>query len=97
MPRRVLFLLPVLLFGAVAAYFLVALQSGRNRQEVPSVLVGNTAPEFALAPLLPDRPGVARADLNGGVVLVNFFASPACPKASSLAATAASAPANGAR
>ena len=75
MSRQILFLTPVLVFGAIAVYFLVALQSGRNPQEVPSVLVGKMAPEFALAPLLPQSPGLARADLNGGVVLVNFFAS----------------------
>jgi cytochrome c biogenesis protein CcmG, thiol:disulfide interchange protein DsbE len=75
MSRRLLYLLPVALFVAVAGYFLVALFSNRNPQEVPSALVGKPAPDFTLAPLLSDLPGVARADLGGDVVLVNFFAS----------------------
>lgn len=75
MSRRLLYLLPVALFAAIAGYFLAALWSNRNPQEVPSALVGKPAPEFALAALLPDVPGVARADLMGDVVLVNFFAS----------------------
>jgi cytochrome c biogenesis protein CcmG/thiol:disulfide interchange protein DsbE len=74
-PRRLLYLLPVVLFLAIAAYFLAALDSNRNPQEVPSVLVGRPAPDFTLAPLLPDVPGLARADLDGGVAVVNFFAS----------------------
>jgi len=73
--RRLLYLLPVALFAAVAGYFLLALSSDRNPQEVPSALVGKPAPDFTLAPLLPDVPGLARADLGGDVVLVNFFAS----------------------
>ena len=74
-PRHLLYLLPVVLFVVVAVYFLVALYSSRDPQEVPSALVGKPAPGFTLAPLLPDLPGVARADLGGSVVLVNFFAS----------------------
>ena len=73
--RRLLYLLPVVLFLAVAGYFLAALWMNRNPQEVPSALVGKPSPDFALGPLLPNVPGVARADLNGSVVLVNFFAS----------------------
>ena len=75
LPRHLLYLLPVVLFVVVAVYFLVALYSSRDPQEVPSALVGKPAPGFTLAPLLPDLPGVARADLGGSVVLVNFFAS----------------------
>ena len=75
LPRFLLYLLPALLFVIVAGYFLVALMLNRNPQEIPSALVGKPAPEFALPPLLPDVPGVARADLSGSVVLVNFFAS----------------------
>ena len=72
---RVAFLLPVLLFFALAGYFAWALLSGRDPQRVESALIGKPAPEFALPPLLPDLPGAARADFGGKPVLVNFFAS----------------------
>jgi DsbE subfamily thiol:disulfide oxidoreductase len=72
---RVAFLLPVILFLALAGYFAWALLSGRDPQRVESALIGKPAPEFALPPLLPDLPGAARADFGGKPVLVNFFAS----------------------
>jgi cytochrome c biogenesis protein CcmG/thiol:disulfide interchange protein DsbE len=75
MPRRLLYLLPMLLFVGIAGYFLMALQSGRNPGEVPSVLVDHPAPAFTLAALRTDVPGLSRQDLGGQVALVNFFAS----------------------
>jgi cytochrome c biogenesis protein CcmG/thiol:disulfide interchange protein DsbE len=72
--KRLLFLLPLLLFAGVAAYF--ALGLGRNTQEIPSALIDRPMPEFALPRLDGfDRPGLARADLAGKVALVNVFAS----------------------
>src|SRR5262245_24479789 len=73
--RPVLYLLPVLLFIALAGYFAWALLSGRDPQQLSSALIGKPAPEFALPALLPDLPGAARADLGGKPMLVNFFAS----------------------
>jgi cytochrome c biogenesis protein CcmG/thiol:disulfide interchange protein DsbE len=72
--KRLLFLLPLLLFAGVAAYFAIGL--GRNTQEIPSALIDRPMPEFALPPLDGlDRPGLARADVAGKVSLVNVFAS----------------------
>jgi cytochrome c biogenesis protein CcmG, thiol:disulfide interchange protein DsbE len=73
--RPLLYLLPVLLFIALAGYFAWALLSGRDPQQLSSALIGKPAPEFALPALLPGLPGAARADLGGKPVLVNFFAS----------------------
>jgi DsbE subfamily thiol:disulfide oxidoreductase len=42
-------------------------------------MIDQPAPDFALPPLLDDRPGLARADLGGSPVLVNFFASWCAP------------------
>lgn len=77
MTRRALYLLPLLLFALVAGYFLWGLASDRNPSLVPSALIDKPAPAFDLPPLDGlDRPGLATADLqNGGVALVNFFAS----------------------
>lgn len=70
--RRFAYLIPAALFATLVGYFLVALE--RDPAVLPSALLERPAPEFALAGL-GDRPGFARADLAGGVALVNFFAS----------------------
>jgi cytochrome c biogenesis protein CcmG, thiol:disulfide interchange protein DsbE len=72
---RIAFILPVLLFLALAGYFAWALLSGRDPQQLPSALIGKPAPDFDLPALLADLPGAARQDLGGKPVLVNFFAS----------------------
>lgn len=71
------FILPVVLFAAVAALLYKGLFL--NPSEVPSALIGKPVPEFTLPPLpLPEsesRPGLSSADLNGAPSLVNVFAS----------------------
>jgi cytochrome c biogenesis protein CcmG, thiol:disulfide interchange protein DsbE len=70
--RNLLFILPVLLFIALAGYFALALRSG-DPHELPSALLNKEAPYFALAGL--DGSGITRDGLKGGPVLINFFAS----------------------
>jgi cytochrome c biogenesis protein CcmG/thiol:disulfide interchange protein DsbE len=70
---RALYLVPLALFIALIGYFIVGLQ--RDPRNLPSALIDRPAPEFSLPPLLEQKPGIARADLAGGPVLVNFFAS----------------------
>ncbi|WP_349358717.1 DsbE family thiol:disulfide interchange protein [Stappia sp.] len=75
-------LLPLVVFGLLAALFLVQLLSGKDTSQVPSALIGKPAPEFTLPPV-PDllgedgapMPGFTRADLLGKVSVVNIFAS----------------------
>jgi cytochrome c biogenesis protein CcmG/thiol:disulfide interchange protein DsbE len=77
-PRRprLVFLLPLAVFVALAAVFLIRLETGGDLEAIPSALVGKPAPEFALEPLGgADRPGFATADLKGAVTVVNVFAS----------------------
>lgn len=71
--RRILFLLPVIIFAVVAAYFAVGLQ--RDPRIVPSALLDKPAPDFDLPPVLDTVPGLATADFNGQVTMVNVFAS----------------------
>ncbi len=72
--RRLLYILPLLAFAAVAAWFAVGLTRDPNR--IPSALIDQPMPEFKLPPLADmDVPGFATSDLHGRVALVNIFAS----------------------
>ena len=77
-PRRprLDFLIPLAIFVALAAVFLIRLESAGNLEAVPSALVGKPAPDFDLPPLDgAGRPGFASDDLKGPVTVVNVFAS----------------------
>ena len=75
--RRLLFLLPVAAFLALVAMF--ALGLGHDPTALKSAMIDQPAPAFSLAPVLADKPGLARTDLGGKPVLVNFFASWCAP------------------
>jgi cytochrome c biogenesis protein CcmG/thiol:disulfide interchange protein DsbE len=77
MIRRLLFLLPVIVFAMIAGYFLWGLAPDRDPRDVPTAMIDKPVSDFDLAavPSLEVR-GLRTADLAGGeVVLVNFFAS----------------------
>jgi cytochrome c biogenesis protein CcmG/thiol:disulfide interchange protein DsbE len=67
------FLIPLLLFGALA--WLLAAGLGHDPKEVPSPLIGKPAPAFVLTRL--DDPGtkIRREDLLGKVWMLNVWAS----------------------
>jgi cytochrome c biogenesis protein CcmG/thiol:disulfide interchange protein DsbE len=72
--RRLLYLLPLAAFIAVAAWFAYGLT--RDPSRLPSALLDRPVPEFQLASLPgADKPGFQSGDLNGKVALVNVFAS----------------------
>src|SRR3974390_274834 len=74
--RRLVYILPVLLFLVVAGYFFLGLQ--RDPRLLPPAPLGKPAPSFE-RPGLGAKPGIASGDLAGKVVLVNFFASWCAP------------------
>ena len=77
MLKRLLFLLPVLVFAVIAGYFLWGLSPERDPRNVPTAMIDKPSPSFDLAAVPGlDVPGLATADLaQGKVVMVNFFAS----------------------
>lgn len=75
--RRLLFVLPVVLLGLLAA--MAYLRLGKDPSVLPSALIDRPAPDFVLPPLLDGMPGLATADLKGQVALVNVFASWCAP------------------
>ena len=79
--RNILVLLPLVVFAALAALFLVRLWSG-DPSRLPSALIGHPAPKTNLPPLagLTTRdgkavPGLSNAAFSGELTLVNVWAS----------------------
>lgn len=71
--RRLLFLLPLLLFFGLAGYFGLALRPGYDPHELPSAMIDKEAPGFTLIGLSGE--GLSRDGLKGSPVMINFFAS----------------------
>ena len=81
-PRRsrLMLLLPLAIFLALAAVFLMQLLSGRDISEVPSALIGQPAPATNLPPLEGGGlPGLDSKQFAGRVTLLNVFASWCAP------------------
>ena len=79
-PRRLVVLIPLLVFLALAALFFFRLGSG-DPSKIPSALIGRPVPDTALPPvagLVRDGapvPGIGKDDFSGAVTLVNVWAS----------------------
>lgn len=78
--RRLVVLVPLVLFLALAALFLYRLGAG-DPQTLPSALIGRPAPVTPLPPI-PELardgkpvPGIENADFKGAVTLINVWAS----------------------
>lgn len=72
--RRLLYLVPLAAFITVAIGFAIGLT--RDSSKVPSALIDQPVPSFALEPVpgVP-TPGLSDQTIKGRVSLVNFFAS----------------------
>lgn len=67
------FLLPLLVFAALIAFFVIGLE--RDPSRVPSPLIGRPAPEFELPSLTDPERTVSLADMKGQVTLLNVWAT----------------------
>jgi cytochrome c biogenesis protein CcmG/thiol:disulfide interchange protein DsbE len=72
--RRLLYLLPLVLFLVLATYFAVSLRPGHDIHELPSAMIEKPAPAFDLAGLGDTKP-LALDTLKGHPFIINFFAS----------------------
>jgi cytochrome c biogenesis protein CcmG/thiol:disulfide interchange protein DsbE len=72
--RRLVYLLPALLFLVLAGYFALALRPGYDPHILPSAMIDKEAPAFDLA-ALQGGGTLSRDGLKGQPVVVNFFAS----------------------
>jgi cytochrome c biogenesis protein CcmG, thiol:disulfide interchange protein DsbE len=78
--RRLLVLLPLVLFLALAALFFFRLGAG-DPSRLPSVLIGREAPATELPPVAglerngEPVPGIVPADFKGAVTVLNVWAS----------------------
>jgi len=75
--RGWIFLIPAAVFALLAVGFYAGL--GIDPNVLPSPLIDQPAPRFALPPLQGDAQGFSSADLTGHVSLVNTFASWCAP------------------
>jgi cytochrome c biogenesis protein CcmG, thiol:disulfide interchange protein DsbE len=72
--KRLIYLLPLLLFLVLAAYFAISLRPGHDIHELPSAMIEKPAPDFDLASLGGSTP-LALDTLKGHPFVINFFAS----------------------
>ena len=75
--RRLVYLLPMVLFLVLVLYFAVALRPGYDPHVLPSAMLDKPAPAFSLAGLREG--GMSRGSLAGQPAVINFFASWCAP------------------
>ncbi|OHC75313.1 MAG: thiol:disulfide interchange protein [Rhodospirillales bacterium RIFCSPLOWO2_12_FULL_58_28] len=71
--KRLMFMLPLLVFMVLSIYFAVGLT--KDPSKLPSMLINQPIPEFALGPIKGRDKGLSDKDLKGEVTLVNFWGS----------------------
>lgn len=75
--KRLFYFLPVAIFMVIGGFLYWGLNPDRDPNAMPSVLIDQEVPDFALPALEgSDTPALSKADLpDGEVKLINFFAS----------------------
>jgi cytochrome c biogenesis protein CcmG/thiol:disulfide interchange protein DsbE len=73
--RGLRYLIPAAVFGLVAVFLLLRLQSGRDAREIPSPLLNKPAPGFSLPQLRDPSSAWSPQAMQGQVWLLNVWAS----------------------
>lgn len=74
--RNLIVFSPLIIFSLMAVFFYLQLTSGKNIQDIPSVLIGKPAPELSLPAIEGSNlPGVTPELMAGKLTLVNVWAS----------------------
>jgi cytochrome c biogenesis protein CcmG/thiol:disulfide interchange protein DsbE len=72
--KRLIYLLPLVLFLVLAGYFAISLRPNHDIHELPSAMIAKPAPAFDIAGL-GDNGKLALDALKGHPFVINFFAS----------------------
>lgn len=75
MKPQLMAMIPLVLFIALLALVAAPLLRGTDPAKLESAMIGRAMPDFVAPSVLPEQPGLARADLLGKPAVVNFFAS----------------------
>lgn len=74
--QKVFLFLPLVIFGSLAIFFLLQLTSGRNAQDLPSVLIGKQAPSLSMRSIQgSDIPALDDGVITDKLTLLNVWAS----------------------
>lgn len=74
--QKIALFLPLIIFGGLAVFFLLQLTSGRNAQDLPSVLIGKQAPPLSMEKIEGSGvPALTTEAISGKLTLVNVWAS----------------------
>jgi periplasmic protein thiol:disulfide oxidoreductases, DsbE subfamily len=75
MKKKLLLLIPLLVFVVIAGFFVAQMLVGRPPSEIPSPLIGKPIPAFSLPTLKDESKIVTEKDFSGQVWLLNVWAS----------------------
>ena len=73
--RALRYIIPAAIFGIIAIFLLLRLQSGRDAKEIPSPLINKPAPVFTLPELRNNANSWSPEAMQGRVWMLNVWAS----------------------
>ncbi|MBP37441.1 MAG: DsbE family thiol:disulfide interchange protein [Candidatus Pelagibacter sp.] len=77
--KKIFLFIPLIIVIMIAVFCLVFLLQGKDPSKPPSALLYKNLPEFNMIGLFDDSDVISNKDLNGNIMLINFFASWCAP------------------
>ena len=77
--KKIFLFIPLIIVVMIAVFCLVFLLQGKDPSKPPSALLYKNLPEFNMIGLFDDSDVISNKDLNGNIMLINFFASWCAP------------------